>query len=196
MKEIIRLNWIYTLVFLALIGAIAVLGVLGSDSYLYLKEMYMYKALCLFSGLAVLFLFWIYVDLVRIAKGLVWEAVGLRSHIKSLINLVAKKDLLILHKDDSIVRMGKRIERLEHDTRFGARVQARRYGNTTRMIDAYIQLLFKEGEILVRDHHGTIDSTKLLVSRLRTRLKHEHTIARVEVKHEGDAIRIKLTEKS
>lgn len=50
----------------------------------------------------------------------------------------------------------------------------RRTGRTTRMADACIQELFKQGYTVIRDHHGTRESHRMLFSIIEKRLKIEH----------------------
>ena len=46
-------------------------------------------------------------------------------------------------------------------------------GRTTRLIDSYIQELFKNGEIEVRDHYDSIHAHKYLVKRIVDRYNNE-----------------------
>ena len=50
----------------------------------------------------------------------------------------------------------------------------RRVGNTTRIIDNAIQLLFEDGDIEVRDHYNSHDSNNQLLSMILRRLELEH----------------------
>lgn len=48
------------------------------------------------------------------------------------------------------------------------------YGQTTRLIDHYIQKLFKSGYIEPKDHYGSRESNMFLTCRIRDRLYKEH----------------------
>lgn len=52
----------------------------------------------------------------------------------------------------------------------------RRAGNTTRIIDNAIQILFEEGEVLIRDHHYTGDKEQnnYIFDKVLKRLNSEH----------------------
>jgi len=50
----------------------------------------------------------------------------------------------------------------------------RRTGRTTRLIDGYIQQLFEEGSVLIKDHHDSPDSHCYLFRKVLARLKAEH----------------------
>ena len=50
----------------------------------------------------------------------------------------------------------------------------RRVGNTTRLIDYYIQKLFKEGKIFVADHYPSFNADRHLANKICDRMKLEH----------------------
>lgn len=54
------------------------------------------------------------------------------------------------------------------------RTELRASGRTTRMADAYIQQLFKDGSIIVRDHYNEFRTHELLYFRVLDRLNIEH----------------------
>lgn len=47
-------------------------------------------------------------------------------------------------------------------------------GRSTRLVDEYIQELFNDGQIIVEDHYGTLESNRFLFDRITTRLSQEH----------------------
>ena len=54
--------------------------------------------------------------------------------------------------------------------------EGRMVGNTTRLVDYYIQELFKGGEVRIHDHYGSKQADRDLISRIRQRLTIEHGI--------------------
>ena len=52
----------------------------------------------------------------------------------------------------------------------------RRTGRTTRRVDASIQELFANGEVLVYDHHGTDRAHEHMATIVRNRMMYEHNI--------------------
>lgn len=50
--------------------------------------------------------------------------------------------------------------------------EGRRKGNTTRLLDHYIQVLFESGEVVLIDHHSKGHDS--LLERFKLRMKHEH----------------------
>lgn len=56
------------------------------------------------------------------------------------------------------------------------RVGYRRSGQTTRLADGYIQILFKEGRIVAWDHYGSNAATIRLCEIIMRRLELEHGI--------------------
>lgn len=50
----------------------------------------------------------------------------------------------------------------------------RRSGNSTRLVDNAIQLLFTHGWIKVIDHYGGREASKFLFKRVIQRIKNEH----------------------
>lgn len=63
----------------------------------------------------------------------------------------------------------------------------RRIGNTTRLADFYIQVLFNRGEVQVQDHHSDYNSHRALLERILKRITTEHPRVNLEVN------RVKLT---
>ena len=53
-------------------------------------------------------------------------------------------------------------------------VFGRRVGNTTRLIDYYVQKLFRGGIVKVKDHHEHRHADEDLTCRIMERLKREH----------------------
>lgn len=66
-------------------------------------------------------------------------------------------------------------------------------GRTTRLIDRYIQELFTEGYIIVKDHYNSLDADRFLTERILKRLKSEHPYVRVNKVTNGNNIILKLT---
>jgi hypothetical protein len=50
----------------------------------------------------------------------------------------------------------------------------RRVGNTTRLLNYYIEELFTKGEIVVKDHHNSYVISKVLFNKIIKRLEFEH----------------------
>ena len=70
---------------------------------------------------------------------------------------------------------------------------ARCTGRTTRLADAYIQLLFTTGEIFVIDHHiGSVRADLYLRDIILHRLEMEHCYAYGNIKVSGKSIRLQL----
>lgn len=55
-------------------------------------------------------------------------------------------------------------------------VEKRRSGRTTRLADQAIQEIFKNGQVIVQDHHRTSVSSSALVNIITLRLALEHRI--------------------
>lgn len=68
-------------------------------------------------------------------------------------------------------------------------------GRSTRLIDEYIQTLFNEGSVKVRDHHFTRHSDKFLFDRVVRRLKNEHRHDSFEYNTNHQTIKLKVTHK-
>lgn len=67
----------------------------------------------------------------------------------------------------------------------------RRCGNTTRLVDQYIQLLFMYGQIHPHDHFHSRESDSLLFRRILDRLHYEHPNLEMDVRHHEGTMRIK-----
>lgn len=67
----------------------------------------------------------------------------------------------------------------------------RRSGNTTRIVDNAIQLLFGHGWIKVEDHYTSRNADRLLMDRILGRLYHEHPGVGVEVNLNNLTIKLK-----
>ena len=65
----------------------------------------------------------------------------------------------------------------------------RRSGNTTRLIDYYIQLLFVKGTITVIDHYDSDKSNKRLRGLILDRLRNEHTHDWGDAKFEAEPMK-------
>lgn len=52
----------------------------------------------------------------------------------------------------------------------------RRTGETTRLIDAAIQKLFRDGEVIFTDHHPSGEAQRHGLTRLLGRLAYEHSL--------------------
>jgi hypothetical protein len=57
---------------------------------------------------------------------------------------------------------------------------ARYSGRSTRLIDSYIQGLFMNGTVTIKDHQGTAQSDRWLADRVMRRLSYEHRRVRVD----------------
>ena len=57
----------------------------------------------------------------------------------------------------------------------------RMIGNTTRLVDYYIQLLFTKKEITVRDHHDNNAAHLELFNRIINRMESEHGRLKLEI---------------
>ncbi len=71
-------------------------------------------------------------------------------------------------------------------------ISARRSGNTTRLIDAAIQNLFRGETILCLDHAGHLSAHNDLIHRILRRLSIEHSIDGDDVVVNFDKKTIKL----
>lgn len=60
-------------------------------------------------------------------------------------------------------------------------VSGRRMGNTTRLIDLFIQDFFTEGEARIYDHYGTLEAHKRVMYLVLRRLHAEHGIKREDI---------------
>jgi hypothetical protein len=60
----------------------------------------------------------------------------------------------------------------------------RQSGQSTRLLDQYIQEFFTKGSVRVIDHHGTRDAHRLLLEKFIKRLHAEHrgVLYRIDVK--------------
>lgn len=67
----------------------------------------------------------------------------------------------------------------------------RRTGTTTRMVDDYIQDLFKTGSIEVIDHWDTRKSNVRVMDIIIRRLKHEHPATQLKVSRCNLSIELK-----
>ena len=54
----------------------------------------------------------------------------------------------------------------------------RQNGQTTRLVDEYIQLLFTTGEIHIQDHYPTREANENLMERILDRLQYEHRMTK------------------
>lgn len=54
----------------------------------------------------------------------------------------------------------------------------RQNGQTTRLVDEYIQLLFTTGEIHIQDHYPNRQANENLMERILDRLQHEHRMTK------------------
>lgn len=70
----------------------------------------------------------------------------------------------------------------------------RRTGRTTRLVDQYIQMLFKDGQIIIRDHHDTDKMHEFTFRTVLTRLQVEHPGVMVESNKQSFTIRLKNNE--
>jgi len=70
----------------------------------------------------------------------------------------------------------------------------RRTGRSTRLIDEYIQELFRGRRILVKDHYGTRQSDELLWDDIMDRLylEHKHLFGRDLIEKSQIALTIKI----
>ena len=57
----------------------------------------------------------------------------------------------------------------------------RRKGNTTRLIDMFVQDFFNKGECRIYDHHGTRQSHERVMHLVLQRLQYEHNIQKQDV---------------
>lgn len=64
----------------------------------------------------------------------------------------------------------------------------RRTGQSTRLVDQYVQQLFTFGEIEVRDHFDSVSLHELLTERVLLRLKNEHHLLMPFIFREGTKI--------
>ena len=55
-------------------------------------------------------------------------------------------------------------------------IPGRRMGNTTRLIDSFVQDFFISGKCEVTDHYGSRESNKRVMQLVLLRLKNEHNI--------------------
>ncbi len=60
--------------------------------------------------------------------------------------------------------------------------EGRRVGNTTRMIDMFVQDFFNKGECQVYDHHPTQESRERVFKLVLERLNREHGIEEKDVR--------------
>lgn len=72
-------------------------------------------------------------------------------------------------------------------------MEGRATGRSTRQIDMAIQDLFRTGECIIIDHHGTRDSSRFTFDKMLRRLKLEHRgmIERMEIDMIKCSIKIK-----
>ena len=61
-------------------------------------------------------------------------------------------------------------------------IPGRRMGNTTRLIDSFVQDFFIKGSCKVYDHYGSSDSCRRTFDLVLLRLKNEHGIDKDKVK--------------
>lgn len=65
-------------------------------------------------------------------------------------------------------------------------------GNSTRLIDFYIQKLFTEKEIQVQDHYPEKKAHKLLFVRILKRLEFEHNLSKRQEQFEIDKLKLTI----
>ena len=69
-------------------------------------------------------------------------------------------------------------------------------GRTTRLVDEYVQILFKNvleednKYISIHDHYPSRMATRMLIDKIRNRIKNEHNLE-CEVSNDGTKMRIK-----
>ena len=67
--------------------------------------------------------------------------------------------------------------------------EGRRVGNSTRLIDKYVQDLFNEGNVVVYDHYNTNNSNNFLLSKFLGRLNLEHGFTMNDLVTKGTTVR-------
>ena len=74
-------------------------------------------------------------------------------------------------------------------------VGLRRTGKSTRLIDEYIQVLFNDGVIEVRDHYLSREADNFLTSKIMRRLQSEHPGVNIKLNANSNIIIIVKTKK-
>ena len=59
-------------------------------------------------------------------------------------------------------------------------------GRTTKLADAYIQLLYEVGEVTVKDHYNSAQSSIMLRNIILNRLQMEHPGDRIEIQYSNE----------
>lgn len=70
------------------------------------------------------------------------------------------------------------------------RIPGRRMGNTTRLIDSFVQDFFIKGECKVYDHYNSTDSNRRVLQLVLLRLKNEHGIKEKDIKLDRNRLTI------
>lgn len=65
-------------------------------------------------------------------------------------------------------------------------------GRTTRLVDWYIQELFKWEEVEIVDHHPNSYTNRFLTETIAKRIRHEHPHIKLNVRYEGGDIYMKM----
>lgn len=55
-------------------------------------------------------------------------------------------------------------------------IEKRKIGNTTRLVDYYIQVLFRDGTTKIEDHYNGDKSNRILAGKIADRILNEHNI--------------------
>ena len=68
----------------------------------------------------------------------------------------------------------------------------RRSGNSTRLLDYYVQKLFQDGEVKISDHHPTRQASELLYKHFLRRLNIEHNLTDKDIYFNNSNLLVKL----